>query len=644
MSPQIALVAGRLGWYEGGGSVQPLATVLSEIADVTLVTSAAAGPAWGVPADLSRGVGIIELPEEPPDNEEEFLSPAHAWSAKLLDALREAYGPTTPDLIEFGDRHGEGMVTIQARRSLDRALEATRVCVRLWGSAEMSGALNGHLDRSFQGCVDSDLERYCLRYADALLAPSGDVLPTYRSFYRGAPLAPAIAPARVPVPLPSQPNTAPPAGGPLRLIYVGPLERRHGLQNLLRAITGIPNDDVHLTLAGPDTHTGPLGAPLREQLELMGAGDPRIAVFDWVTPAELPALVHRHHVVLMPSLWACWPTAALQVLALNRPIIATPVGGLREIVEPGVNGWLARGTDAAALGDAIDQSLRMRERIDEMIDGGAPHRRAVELTAPERVLAAYDRLLATSQDARRRTPAPSKPLVSAIVPYFKLEAHIEEAVRSLSEQSYERLEIIVVNDGSFRQRDEVLEDLAARYSVRLLTQPNSGLGAARNAGVAQSRGRYVFPLDADNAAEPTFVERCIAVLESHPDIAFVTSWLRMIDAHGRDLGGSQGWASPLGNFAAALTEGNVAGDAAAVIRRGVFDRGFAYSQDLTSFEDWLFYRRLRERGLMGHVIPERLLRYRVREQSMVRQIGLPSLGRLAGEMEARLSEGSVRWT
>ncbi len=50
------------------------------------------------------------------------------------------------------------------------------------------------------------------------------------------------------------------------------------------------------------------------------------------------------------------------------------------------------------------------------------------------------------------------------------------------------------------------------------------------------------------------------------------------------------------------------------MRRRIFDAGFRYSEELTSFEDWHFYRELQRAGHFGAVIPERLLRYRVRER------------------------------
>ena len=100
---------------------------------------------------------------------------------------------------------------------------------------------------------------------------------------------------------------------------------------------------------------------------------------------------------------------------------------------------------------------------------------------------------------------------------------------------------------------------------------------------------------------------------------------------------------PIGNYPAAVLQDNVAGDATALIRKRIFDLGHWYSPDLTSYEDWQFYRELHAAGHYGRVIPERLLVYRVRDTSMLRDVGLDQHGRLYGEMNAHLREKGVQW-
>ena len=93
--------------------------------------------------------------------------------------------------------------------------------------------------------------------------------------------------------------------------------------------------------------------------------------------------------------------------------------------------------------------------------------------------------------------------LSVIVPVYNAEAFIARSLDSLLAQrlaaSYE---IIVVNDGSTDGTARILERYAPMPAVKIITQPNRGLSAARNAGLDAAAGEYVFFLDADDFAEP----------------------------------------------------------------------------------------------------------------------------------------------
>ena len=98
-----------------------------------------------------------------------------------------------------------------------------------------------------------------------------------------------------------------------------------------------------------------------------------------------------------------------------------------------------------------------------------------------------------------------------------------------------------------------------------------------------------------------------------------------------------------GHSADANAEHNIAGDAAALVRRRVFDLGFRYSEELTSYEDWHLYRELERAGYLGAVIPERMVNYRVHGESMTRQVAMSYRIRIEGEIEAHLREHEVDW-
>jgi glycogen synthase len=572
------------------------------------------------------------------------------WSANAFEAVAAEYPDGGPDLVEFADFLGEGFVATQAARARDPRLRRARVCVRLHTTARITDVLNGHLPSELEPRITYELERYAITHCDHVLWPGGDVLGTYERAHGELP-----GPVMVRHPLAFESSGATESewgdevAGPrtLRLLYVGRLERRKGVLDLVRAVTGIPGDGVRLTLVGADTDTAPLGQSMRAMLELMVGGDPRIDLRGPVPRGELGALFTSHDLVVLPSLWECWPTVGLEALERNRPLLATPTGGLTEMAEPERSGWLTDAVGADALARSIEQLASEPDRVRTLSSRGSPRAAFEALTDPDPIREAYAELAAAAPPRRAPIARPTlarAPLVSIVIPYFRLARFVEATVRSAAEQTHPRTELIVVNDGSFEPDDGVLLELADRYPLELVSQPNSGLGAARNAGAAQARGAYVFFLDADNVAAPTFVERCVAVLEADEALAYATSWARYVDESGAQWGAPGRGLRPLGNWSALIEERNVAGDAAAVFRRGMFDRGLRFSQELTSFEDWAFYRRLRRAGLLGHVIPEPLLDYRIRGDSMMREVGAPNAERIEGEVRARLAEVEVAWT
>src|ERR1051325_1413095 len=125
-----------------------------------------------------------------------------------------------------------------------------------------------------------------------------------------------------------------------------------------------------------------------------------------------------------------------------------------------------------------------------------------------------------------------QPLISVIIPCYNQGHYLAQAIDSALDQLYPSLEVIVVDDGSTDGTPLV----AASYpAVRLVRQPNSGLAAARNRGLADCRGTYVVFLDADDRLEPGALRAGASRLDSLPECAFVYGHVRLIDADGSPL-------------------------------------------------------------------------------------------------------------
>lgn len=107
-------------------------------------------------------------------------------------------------------------------------------------------------------------------------------------------------------------------------------------------------------------------------------------------------------------------------------------------------------------------------------------------------------------------------LVSVIVPVYNVAPYLKEAIESVICQSFPYLEIIIVNDGSSDKSKDICEQYALRDKrIKLINQDNSGLSAARNAGLDAATGDFIAFLDSDDAYHPDFVKTLVNAILSH---------------------------------------------------------------------------------------------------------------------------------
>ncbi len=105
----------------------------------------------------------------------------------------------------------------------------------------------------------------------------------------------------------------------------------------------------------------------------------------------------------------------------------------------------------------------------------------------------------------------AKPLVSVVIPTYNRTKSTIEAIESVLAQTYSHVEVIIVDDGSTDGSREVVERFVSQkvkehYRIVVLSQPNRGASVARNAGIAEARGKYIGFLDSDDVWEPEKLE------------------------------------------------------------------------------------------------------------------------------------------
>lgn len=120
--------------------------------------------------------------------------------------------------------------------------------------------------------------------------------------------------------------------------------------------------------------------------------------------------------------------------------------------------------------------------------------------------------------------SPLSSLVSVIIPVYNSEKYLNETIQSVLNQTYKRLEIIAVDDGSTDRSSEIIKSFLP--SVQYLYQKNQGMASARNCGIATATGDYFAFLDSDDLWVEDKITNQIAAFESERELDMVSGYVQ----------------------------------------------------------------------------------------------------------------------
>jgi glycosyltransferase involved in cell wall biosynthesis len=207
-----------------------------------------------------------------------------------------------------------------------------------------------------------------------------------------------------------------------------------------------------------------------------------------------------------------------------------------------------------------------------------------------------------------RTKKKFNPLVSVIIPCYNQGSYIRETLDSVASQTYPRIDIIVVNDGSTDPTTlQILRNLRDK-NLKVFHTTNKGPSAARNFGINRSRGKYILPLDADDLIHPEYIKTAVSILESNNEIDVVY-------AMGEIFGEKNGsWDLPDFNAKEMLIGNHVY--CSAVFRRKDFHLVRGYNTEMKlGWEDWDFWLTFLEHKKKFYRIPQVMFYYRIKSGS-----------------------------
>ncbi|MDQ3089309.1 MAG: glycosyltransferase, partial [Acidobacteriota bacterium] len=199
--------------------------------------------------------------------------------------------------------------------------------------------------------------------------------------------------------------------------------------------------------------------------------------------------------------------------------------------------------------------------------------------------------------------------VSVIIPTYNYAHFIGEAIESILAQTFPLSEIIVVDDGS----TDNTEQIVAKYGnkVRYIKQENSGVCAARNFGVKNSSGDFIAFFDADDICFPAKIEKQMAKFAEDAKIGLVHCGMREFDLQGNTIryhleGRKEGW---IADEILLLMPVITASGSSIMVSREAFNAVGGFDTNLTVGEDWDFCYRVARKFKVGFV-PEILVDYR----------------------------------
>jgi|GEM_PF-2233453 Glycosyltransferases involved in cell wall biogenesis len=212
----------------------------------------------------------------------------------------------------------------------------------------------------------------------------------------------------------------------------------------------------------------------------------------------------------------------------------------------------------------------------------------------------------------------TEPLVSVIIPCFNAEAYIGAAIESALSQTYENVEVIVVDDGSSDKSAEIIEKFVSRSLVTLLRHPNNenrGVSFTRKLGIEAAKGEYIALLDADDLFENSKLRTQVELLEGNPDCVLCHTAVTTIYDAPYD-GSFENWfnfSDEILKYELQATDNylknNRICNSSVLIRKcTIASIPFGFKQ-LFQFEDFLTWSLASQRGSFLYT-PQRLTRYR----------------------------------
>jgi len=185
------------------------------------------------------------------------------------------------------------------------------------------------------------------------------------------------------------------------------------------------------------------------------------------------------------------------------------------------------------------------------------------------------------------------PLVSVIIPTYNRAHLLGRAIQSVLNQTYQDFELIIVDDASSDNTEEVVKSFHDDRIKYIRHDENKGAGAARNTGIKAARGEYIAFQDDDDKWLPNKLEKQVKVLEdSPPEIGVVYTDFQRFDKKSENKPKMVKVMRISGDIHGALLEDNFIGTPTVLVKKQCFEKVGMFDEELPQLEDWELWIRI----------------------------------------------------
>lgn len=538
-----------------------------------------------------------------------------------------------PDVVESQEYMGIAYYLLQYKWLRYPEFKKLKIVVTLHAPSFLYFEYNKISYYKFPNFWIGEMEKFCIRAADAVISPSKYLVEELRSRMKLDDIFIHIIknPYNIDWELPPRTILK------NKIVFFGKLTPQKGCLNVIQYFQQMWKEGYSesLIMIGGGNHLyHPEGIDMIDYIrkqynaELKGG---KLKLLGSLHPNKINEHLDDAYIVVVPSIVDNLPYAVIEAMGRGKIVLASVQGGQSEIIIDKVTGFLFDHNDPSSFKNSINHIRSLSDSALKQLSENAFQEVKTTYSYNKIYKEKYNVLQNVLSENTEKfifpfvtpigieipTPFPvselQEPLLSIVIPYYNMGEFISDTIASIINATHKNIEIIIVNDGSTENSSiKILTTFQHYPFLKIINKSNEGLALARNAGALEAKGDYLAFLDPDDTVEPTYYKKAIELLAYYKNVYFVGSWARY-------FGDTKGYWPAFNPEPPYLLVHNMVNSSALVYKKNAFlISGLNDKKMIYGMEDYESVIHLIKNGYQGIVLPEPLWNYRIRKNSMAR--------------------------